>query len=78
MGIYSKGNNKIAENKGIILAEKKKSAGMLGSEGKLENSNSITTQDEESAGMYVENLVLLIRKLLLLMVKISRSICKIR
>ena len=55
VGIYSKGNNKIAENKGIILAEKKKSAGMLGSEGKLENSNSITTQDEESAGMYVEN-----------------------
>ena len=55
VGIYSKGNNKIAENKGIILAEKKKSAGMLGSEGNLENSNSITTQDEESAGMYVEN-----------------------
>ena len=55
VGIYSKGNNKLAENKGIILAEKKKSAGMLGSEGDLENSNSITTQDEESAGMYVEN-----------------------
>ena len=55
VGIYSKGNNKIAENKGIILAEKKKSAGMLGSEGNLENSNSITTQDKESVGMYVEN-----------------------
>ncbi|QQS87416.1 autotransporter-associated N-terminal domain-containing protein [Fusobacterium canifelinum] len=55
VGIYSKGNNKIAENKGIILAEKKKSAGMLGNEGNLENTNSITTQDEESAGMYVEN-----------------------
>ena len=28
---------------------------MFGNEGDLENSNSITTQDEESAGMYVEN-----------------------
>ena len=55
VGIYSKGNNKLAENKGIISAEKKKSAGMFGNEGDLENSNSITTQDEESAGMYVEN-----------------------
>jgi AT family autotransporter len=55
VGIYSKENVKLAQNKGTILTEKKKSAGMLGNEGSLENENSITTKEEESAGMYVEN-----------------------
>ena len=55
VGIYSKENVKLAQNKGTILTEKKKSAGMLGNEGSLENGNSITTKEEESAGMYVEN-----------------------
>ena len=55
VGIYSNSNTNLAVNKGNIIAEGEKSAGMLGLKGQIENAGTITTKNKESAVMYVEN-----------------------
>ena len=55
VGIYSNSNTNLAVNKGNIIAEGEKSAGMLGLKGQIENVGTITTKNKESAVMYVEN-----------------------
>ena len=55
VGIYSNSNTNLAVNKGNIIAEGEKSAGMLGLKGQIENTGTITTKNKESAVMYAEN-----------------------
>ena len=55
VGIYSNSNTNLAVNKGNIIAEGEKSAGMLGLKGQIENAGTITTKNKESAVMYAEN-----------------------
>ena len=62
VGIFVSTEKASAINKGTILIEEEKSAGMYGDEAKIENTGdstalvaSITTKKDESAGMYAKN-----------------------
>ena len=62
VGIFVSTEKASAINKGTILIEKEKSAGMYGDEANIENTGdstalvaSITTKKDESAGMYAKN-----------------------
>ena len=62
VGIFVSTEKASAINKGTILIEEKKSAGMYGDEANIENTGdstalvaSITTKKDESAGMYAKN-----------------------
>ena len=62
VGIFVSTSKASAINRGTILIEEEKSAGMYGDEANIENTGtstnlvaSITTKKDESAGMYVKN-----------------------
>jgi len=62
VGMFVSTSQASAVNKGTILIEEEKSAGMYGDEANIENTGtstnlvaSITTKKDESAGMYVKN-----------------------
>ena len=62
VGMFVSTSQASAINRGTILIEEEKSAGMYGDEANIENSGtsinlvaSITTKKDESAGMYVKN-----------------------